>query len=87
MEVKIGDRIFRLEKPSGYKLLKALGDNKDPADVSRDLILAVVKEPKLSREEVENLDAETYFTLSAKITEFISDDLKKLQTLSESGKK
>jgi hypothetical protein len=28
MQVKIGDRVFELEKPSGYKLLKAVGDTK-----------------------------------------------------------
>ena len=87
MKVEIGNRVFELEKPSGYKLLKAIGEDKDHADFTRDLILLTVKNPKLTKEEVEKLDPETFFTLGAKISEFVERDLKKLQTLTQSNEK
>ena len=87
MKVEIGNRVFVLEKPSGYKLLKAIGEDKDHADITRDLILLTVKNPKLTKEEVEKLDPETFFTLGAKISEFVERDLKKLQTLTQSNEK
>ena len=87
MKVEIGNRVFELEKPSGYKLLKAIGEDKDHADITRDLILLTVKNPKLTKEEVEKLDPETFFTLGAKISGFVERDLKKLQTLTQSNEK
>lgn len=86
MEVEIGDRVFQLEKPSGYRLLKAVSREKDEADMMRDLILICVKEPQLTAEEVENMDSETFFTLSAKINELLSDDVKKLTQIQSSEK-
>ncbi|WP_290597039.1 MULTISPECIES: hypothetical protein [unclassified Archaeoglobus] len=87
MEVKIGDKVYELEKPSGYKLLKAVGEDKDPADITRDLILLTVKEPKLTKKDVEEMDPETFFTLGAKINELIGEDLKKLEVLRKSSEK
>ncbi len=87
MQVEIGDRVFKLEKPGGYKLLKVVDEGKDAADLMRDLILVCIKEPKLKREEVEEMDPETFFTLSAKVNELIAGDLKKLQTLMQSSVK
>ena len=87
MDVKIGDRIFKLEKPSGYKLLKVVDQGKDAADLMRDLILICVKEPSLTTGEVESMDAETFFTLSAKVNELLADDLKNLQELMKSNVK
>ena len=87
MKVEIGNRVFELEKPSGYKLLKAICEDKDHADITRDLILLTVKNPKLTKEEVEKLDPETFFTLGAKISEFVERDLKKLQTLTQLNEK
>lgn len=87
MELDINGKKFVLEKPSGYKLLKAVGENKDAAEQIRDLILVCIKEPKLTKEEVENLDAEVFFTLSLKVNELLAEDLKKLQTLMQSNKK
>ncbi len=87
MKVEIGGKAFELEKPSGYRLLKTIGEDKDPADITRDLILLTVKEPKLTKEEVEELDPETFFTLGAKVSEFVGEDLKKLQNLTSSNKK
>lgn len=85
MQVNIGNRSFELVKPSGYKLLKIVGDGKDAADLMRDLIIICVKEPKLTAEEVEEMDTETFFTLSAKVNELIADDLKNLQELMKSS--
>jgi len=51
MKVEIDGRTFEIEKLSGYKLLKVVGDgSKDPADVTRDLILMAVKEPQMTKE-------------------------------------
>ena len=87
MKIEIGNKAFEIEKPSGYKLLKAVGEGKDPADITRDLILLTVKEPKLTKKDVEEMDPETFFTLGAKINELISDDLKKLETLRKSSER
>lgn len=53
----------------------------------RDLILICVKEPSLTTGEVESMDAETFFTLSAKVNELLADDLKNLQELMKSNVK
>lgn len=86
MKVEVNGQIFELEKPSGYKLLKVT-DNSDPADQVRDLIFISLKEPKLTKEEIENLDANTFFVLAAKVNELLADDLKNLQTLMKSEEK
>ena len=49
--------------------------------------MLTVKEPKLTKKDVEEMDPETFFTLGAKINELISDDLKKLETLRESSER
>jgi hypothetical protein len=87
MKVEIAGRVFELEKPSGYRLLKAIGEDKDQADVTRDLILLTVKEPKMTKEEVEELDPEIFFTLGAKISELVREDVKKLEKLRKSSEK
>ncbi|AIY89889.1 hypothetical protein [Geoglobus acetivorans] len=67
--------------------MKVVDEGKDAADLMRDLILVCVREPELAAEDVEKMDAESFFTLSAKVNELIADDLKKLQTLIQSSVK
>jgi len=84
MKVEIGDKTFEVEKLSGYKLLKVIGDgNKDHADIIRDLIQMAVKEPTLTKEEIEGLEPEIFFKLGTKIVDLHSKDLKNLQNLTK----
>jgi len=88
MNVKIGEKMFEIEKLSGYRLLKVLGDgSKDVADVYRDLILACVISPKLTKEDVESLEPAEFFKLGAEIVNLHSSDLKNLEGLMKSNGK
>lgn len=74
---------YKIKKP-GYKILKLIGNldkkkveegNPDEvADVYRDLILLSVEEPKLTKEEVEEL--EVFFELGEEILEYSTGNLK-----------
>jgi len=78
-EIKIGDTVFKIKKLSGYKLLKQFGANKDIADTYRDLILACVEEPKLSKKEVEEMDSRVFLKLGAEIIKLHAPDLKEIE--------
>lgn len=77
---------YQIRKP-GYKILKLIGklgklDKKkadnlntdEVADLYRDLILLSVEEPKLTKEEVEEL--EVFFELGEEILEYATGGLK-----------
>ena len=87
MEVEIEGKSFKLEKLSGYKLIKISEQTKDNADLIRDLILESVKEPELTREDVEKLDASLFMQLGTEIIKLHEGDLKKLQNLAKSNKR
>lgn len=75
-EIKIGEEVFKAHKLSGYRLLKTIGrENADAADMYRDLILACVKEPQLSREEVEEMDPKTFLKLGLELLKVHQVDL------------
>ena len=53
-EIKIGGEVYKVRELSDYKLLKILERNRgSDADLYRDLVLAAVVEPKLSKEDIE----------------------------------
>ncbi|RLI77424.1 hypothetical protein DRP04_11405 [Archaeoglobales archaeon] len=88
MELQIGGQTFKVQKLSGYRLLKVFGDgNKDPADLYRDLILACVEEPKLTKEQVEEMNAATFLKLGAEITKLHASDLENFQNIANLSKK
>ena len=88
MKIEIGNKTFEIEKLSGYRLLKVLGDgSKDIADTYRDLILACVKNPEMTKEEVENLEPVVFFKLGAEIIKLHNPDLKNLEDLKNLNKK
>ncbi len=67
-EIKIGEQVFKAKKLSGYRLLKTFGSgDKDAADMYRDLILACVMEPELTKEQVEELDSEVFLKLGVEL--------------------
>jgi len=88
MELQIGNQTFKVQKLSGYRLLKVFGDgSKDPADLYRDIILACVEEPQLSKEEIEEMDATTFLKLGAEITKLHAGDLENFQDIANLNKK
>ena len=83
-ELKIGDRVFKVQKLSGYRLLKILGQaDKDAADMYRDLILACVMEPELTKEEVKELSADVFLKLGVELFKLHQGGLKGFRELAE----
>jgi len=87
-EIKIGEEVFKAHKLSGYRLLKTIGrENADAADMYRDLILACVEEPQLSREEVEEMDPKTFLKLGLELLKVHQVDLADFRELINSEEK
>ncbi|MHC1623438.1 MAG: hypothetical protein ACXQTR_02465 [Candidatus Methanospirareceae archaeon] len=69
---------YKLKKPGEYRIVKAYGnENKDVADIMRDLIVICVEEPKLTTEEVEDLDG--FLHLGLKVLEFVERNFRGLE--------
>ena len=81
-EIKIGNRVFKVQKLSGYRLLKILGQaDKDAADMYRDLILACV--PELTKEEVEEFPPEVFLKLGVELFKLHQGGLEGFRELAE----
>lgn len=76
-EVELNGVKYKLRKPGEYRIIKAYGnDTKDMADILRDLIVICVEEPKLTTEEVEDLDG--FMHLGFKVLEFVEKNFREL---------
>jgi len=74
-EVELNGINYKLRKPGEYRVIKAYGnENKDMADILRDLIVICVEEPKLTTEEVEDIDG--FLHLGLKVLEFVEQNFR-----------
>jgi|Deesub1362A_J573_1020465.scaffolds.fasta_scaffold00761_18 hypothetical protein len=81
-ELKIGETVYKVQKLSGYRLLKTVGrEDKDPADMYRDLILACIKKPKLTKKDVEEMDAAEFLRLGVELLGIHRGDLQDFREL------
>jgi|GEM_PF-3527215 hypothetical protein len=81
-EIKIGEETYKARKLSGYRLLKEIGDpNKDAADMYRDLILACIAEPELTKEDVEEMDPVLFLKLGVELLNLHRGDLADFRNL------
>jgi len=87
IEIKIDETVFKAQKLSGYRLLKVLGGDRDEADAYRDLILACVKEPQLSKEEVEEMDSPVFLKLGTELLKHHMGDLRGFRNFMNLSKK
>lgn len=78
-EVEVNGTTYQIKRLSGYELHKIIASGeKDEADASRDMIVAAVIDPEISKEDVEELDGDTYFSLLKIINDLHEDDIKNL---------
>ena len=76
-EIELNGISYKLKKPGEYRIIKAYGnENKDMADILRDLIVICVKEPELTTEEVEDIDG--FLHLGFKVLEFVERNFRGL---------
>jgi len=77
-EIQIDGTTYKIKELSDYRLLKITESCNTTADLFKELILATVVEPKLTKEEVEDWKDGRFYKLGMAIVKIHEDRFKKL---------
>ena len=77
-EIQIDGTTYKIKELSDYRLLKITESHNSSADLFKELILATVVEPKLTKEEVEDWKDGRFYKLGMAIVKLHEDRFKKL---------
>ena len=79
-DIQIDGTTYKVKELSDYRLLKIAESHNSSADLYKELILATVVEPKLTKEEVEEWKDGRFYKLGVEILKIHGDRLKKLNS-------